>query len=32
MTDGNIVFLVFIIVIALAFMSVLGWAEKRTRD
>ena len=29
MTDGNILFLVFIIVLAVAFMSVLGWAEKR---
>lgn len=31
MTDGNIVYLVFIIVIAVGFMSVLGWAERRTR-
>jgi hypothetical protein len=32
MTDGNIVFLVFIIATAVAFMWVLGWAEMRTRQ
>ena len=32
MTDGNILFLVFIIVLAVAFMSVLGWVEKRTPE
>jgi hypothetical protein len=32
MTDGNILFLVFIVATAATFMLVLGWAEKRTRQ
>ena len=32
MTDGNIAYLLLVLVVFVSFMGVLAWAEKQTRE
>jgi hypothetical protein len=32
MTDGNVAYLLMVLVVFVAFMGVLAWAEKQTRE